>query len=91
MKAAAEAVALPDDAALHIASSIKSNVRELESALIQLAAYASLSERRIDLELAQETTSSVRRSSTGARARDVSSSSRCGHAIRSCSRQRSCS
>jgi chromosomal replication initiator protein len=54
-KAAVEAVALPDDVALYIASSIKSNVRELEGALIRLAAYASLSKKRIDLEFAQET------------------------------------
>jgi chromosomal replication initiator protein len=54
-KAAAEAVQLPDDVALYIASSIKSNVRELEGALIRLAAYASLSKRQIDLEFAQET------------------------------------
>ncbi len=54
-KAATEAVALPDDVALYIASSITSNVRELEGALIRLAAYASLSKRRIDLEFAQET------------------------------------
>ena len=54
-KAAVEALQLPDDVALYIASSIKSNVRELEGALIRLAAYASLSKRRIDLEFAQET------------------------------------
>jgi len=54
-KAAVEAVELPDDVALYIASSIKSNVRELEGALIRLAAYASLSKKRIDLEFAQET------------------------------------
>ncbi|MBS1119773.1 MAG: chromosomal replication initiator protein DnaA [Deltaproteobacteria bacterium] len=54
-KAAVEAVSLPDDVALYIASSIKSNVRELEGALIRLAAYASLSKRHIDLEFAQET------------------------------------
>ncbi len=54
-KAAVEALVLPDDVALYIASSIKSNVRELEGALIRLAAYASLSKRRIDLEFAQET------------------------------------
>jgi chromosomal replication initiator protein len=45
-KAAVEAVALPDDVAMYIASSIKSNVRELEGALIRLAAYASLSTTR---------------------------------------------
>jgi len=54
-KAAVEAVHLPDDVALYIAGAIKSNVRELEGALIRLAAYASLSKRRIDLEFAQET------------------------------------
>jgi chromosomal replication initiator protein len=54
-KAATEGVPLPDDVALYIASSIKSNVRELEGALIRLAAYASLSKKRIDLEFAQET------------------------------------
>ena len=54
-KAAVESVALPDDVALYIATAIKSNVRELEGALIRLAAYASLSKRRIDLEFAQET------------------------------------
>jgi chromosomal replication initiator protein len=54
-KAAVEAVALPDDVAMYIASSIKSNVRELEGALIRLAAYASLSKKRIDLEFAKET------------------------------------
>ncbi|MBC7975428.1 MAG: chromosomal replication initiator protein DnaA [Myxococcales bacterium] len=54
-KAAVEGVALPDDVAMYIASSIKSNVRELEGALIRLAAYASLSKKRIDLEFAQET------------------------------------
>ncbi|HEX3482749.1 MAG TPA: chromosomal replication initiator protein DnaA, partial [Kofleriaceae bacterium] len=54
-KAAVEAVSLPDDVAMYIASSIKSNVRELEGALIRLAAYASLSKRRIDLDFAKET------------------------------------
>ena len=54
-KAATESVDLPDDVALYIATAIKSNVRELEGALIRLAAYASLSKRRIDLEFAQET------------------------------------
>ncbi|MCE9577857.1 MAG: chromosomal replication initiator protein DnaA [Deltaproteobacteria bacterium] len=54
-KAANEAIPLPDDVAMFIASSIKSNVRELEGALIRLAAYASLSRRTIDLPFAQET------------------------------------
>jgi chromosomal replication initiator protein len=54
-KAASEAIHLPDDVAMFIASSIKSNVRELEGALIRLAAYASLSKRTIDVNFAQET------------------------------------
>ncbi len=54
-KAAVEAIHMPDDVALFIASSIKSNVRELEGALIRLAAYASLSKRTIDLAFAHET------------------------------------
>jgi chromosomal replication initiator protein len=58
-KAAVEGVQLPDDVAMYIASSIKSNVRELEGALIRLAAYASLSKKRIDLEFAQETLGSA--------------------------------
>lgn len=54
-KAHAEGIPLPDDVSLYIAESIKSNVRELEGALIRLAAYASLSRREITLEFARET------------------------------------
>jgi len=54
-KAAAEQILLPDDVALYIATAIKSNVRELEGALIRLAAYASLSNRPIDADFARET------------------------------------
>jgi len=54
-KAAAESIHLPDDVALYIAGAINSNVRELEGALIRLAAYASLSRREISLDFARET------------------------------------
>jgi chromosomal replication initiator protein len=54
-KAATENVELPDDVGLYIATSIRSNVRELEGALIRLAAYASLAKRTIDLDFAQQT------------------------------------
>ena len=54
-KADAEGISLPDDVSLYIATNIKSNVRELEGALIRLAAYASLSRREITLEFARET------------------------------------
>ena len=53
-KAEAEAVPLPDDVALYIASGIKSNVRELEGSLIRLIAYASLTGSPVSLQLAQE-------------------------------------
>ena len=54
-KAATENIHLPDSVSMYIANSIKSNVRELEGALIRLAAYASLSRREITLEFARET------------------------------------
>jgi chromosomal replication initiator protein len=54
-KAAAENIHLPDEVSLYIASAVKSNVRELEGALIRLAAYASLSRREISLEFARQT------------------------------------
>ena len=53
-KAWAERVPLPDDVALYIAGRIKSNVRELESSLIRLIAYASLTNLEISLPVAKE-------------------------------------
>ena len=53
-KAEAEAVPLPDNVALYIASKIKSNIRELEGSLIRLIAYASLTGQELALPLAQD-------------------------------------
>jgi chromosomal replication initiator protein len=53
-KAEAEAVPLPDNVAIYIASKIKSNIRELEGSLIRLIAYASLTGSKISLALAQD-------------------------------------
>jgi len=53
-KAEAEAVRLPQEVSLFIASKIKSNIRELEGSLIRLLAYASLAGRQIDLALAKD-------------------------------------
>jgi len=53
-KAEAEAVPLPDNVAIYIASKIKSNIRELEGSLIRLIAYASLTGQELTLSLAQE-------------------------------------
>jgi chromosomal replication initiator protein len=53
-KAETEAVPLPDNVAMYIASKIKSNIRELEGSLIRLIAYASLTGQEISLGLAHE-------------------------------------
>jgi chromosomal replication initiator protein len=53
-KADNERVAVPDDVAEYIARAIKSNVRELEGALIRLMAYASLTGAEINLPTAQQ-------------------------------------
>src|SRR5579862_4832266 len=49
-----EHVQIPDDVAEYIARAIKSNIRELEGALIRLMAYASLTGAHIDLVTAQQ-------------------------------------
>ena len=54
-KAEAERVEVPENVALFIASKVRTNIRELEGSLIRLIAYASLTGRDIDLQLAQET------------------------------------
>jgi len=53
-KAEREHVRLPDEVADYIARAIKSNVRELEGALIRLMAYASLTGMEITLPTAQQ-------------------------------------
>jgi chromosomal replication initiator protein len=53
-KAESERVLLPTDVALYIASNIRSNVRELEGALIRLTAYVSLTGGDLSMLTAQE-------------------------------------
>lgn len=53
-KAECEHIALSDDVILYIAKLITSNVRRLESALIQLHAYASLMKTSVTTSLAEE-------------------------------------
>lgn len=53
-KAETENVMLPTDVALFIASNIRSNVRELEGALIRFTACASLTGRELNLQTAQD-------------------------------------
>ena len=54
MKGAAEGVELPEDVRIHIATKTKSNVRELEGALIKLIAYSSVTGSPISLAMAQQ-------------------------------------
>ncbi len=54
-KAAAEKTEIPNDVALFIASTVKSNVRELEGRLNRVVAFASLTGRPLSVELAKET------------------------------------
>lgn len=49
-----ETVAVPDDVAYFVASKIRSNIRELEGALIRVVAYCTLTGQALDLKLAQE-------------------------------------
>lgn len=49
-----EPVSVPDDVIFFIAQLIKTNIRELEGALIRIIAYSLLEEKTITLELAQE-------------------------------------
>jgi chromosomal replication initiator protein len=53
-KAELDKVDLPDDVALYLAAHVKTNVRELEGALLRLAARASFQGHAISLELARD-------------------------------------
>jgi chromosomal replication initiator protein len=53
-KADIEGVKMSDDVLFFIASSVKSNIRELEGCLIRLIAFSSLTGSRITLELTKE-------------------------------------
>jgi chromosomal replication initiator protein len=52
-KTEAQGVRLSDEVTIFIASNIRSNIRELEGALVRLVAYSSLTGEKIDLALAQ--------------------------------------
>ena len=54
-KAERQNISIPDNVALYIASKIRSNIRELEGALVRLIAYCSLKGSEITLPMAQET------------------------------------
>ncbi|MBD3309178.1 chromosomal replication initiator protein DnaA [candidate division KSB3 bacterium] len=52
-KAEIEAITLPDEVALFIATKIKSNIRALEGCLIKIAAHSTITKEQITVELAQ--------------------------------------
>lgn len=54
-KAEQDSIDLPDDVALYLATYIKSNVRELEGALIRLLAFSNLYSKEITVEFAENT------------------------------------
>ena len=53
-KAEEAGVSMPDEVVQYIASRVRSNIRELEGGLMKVAAMASLTGQRIDLELAAD-------------------------------------
>ena len=54
-KAAAEKMEIPNDVALFIAGTVKSNIRELEGRLNRVLAFSSLTGKPLSVELARET------------------------------------
>jgi chromosomal replication initiator protein len=53
-KADVENLNIPNEVMVYIATQIKSNIRELEGALIRIVAYSSLTNKEISVELASE-------------------------------------
>ena len=58
-KAQDENLELPDSVAYYIAENTQSSIRELEGALVRLAAFSSLNHRTIDIDLAKECLQSI--------------------------------
>ena len=53
-KAQMENIDVPNDIMVYIATKIKSNIRELEGALIRIVAYSSLTNKDVTIDLAEE-------------------------------------
>jgi chromosomal replication initiator protein len=66
-KSETDALPVPQDVLSHIAARIQTNIRELEGALIRIAAYASLTRSEITVDMAREVLSSVLPDSSEAR------------------------
>lgn len=59
-KAEANGIFISDPVAHYLATLLKSNVRELEGCLVRLGAYASLTGRELDLDLAKDILKNIR-------------------------------
>lgn len=53
-KADSEKIFVPDDVILYLATAVKSNIRELEGALIRLSAFAMLTDTPLSVDVAKE-------------------------------------
>jgi len=53
-KAEADHIPLPQEVAIFLATTIKTNIRELEGSLVRIGAHASLTKREINMDLARE-------------------------------------
>ena len=53
-KADLERLNVPNEVMVYVATKIKSNIRELEGALIRIVAYSSLTNREVSVDLASE-------------------------------------
>ncbi|HBG22238.1 MAG TPA: chromosomal replication initiator protein DnaA, partial [Peptococcaceae bacterium] len=53
-KAQLENIDVPDDVISFVASNVKSNIRELEGALLRVMAYSNLNQQEIDIDIAKK-------------------------------------
>ncbi|MGM0369443.1 MAG: chromosomal replication initiator protein DnaA [Bacillota bacterium] len=70
-KATLEDIKLPNDVIVYIANQFKTNIRELEGALIRVVAYSSLSNQKITVNLAKQALQNMINDSGGATHREI--------------------
>ncbi|MBM7557763.1 chromosomal replication initiator protein DnaA [Halanaerobacter jeridensis] len=70
-KATLEDIKLPNDVIVYIANQFKTNIRELEGALIRVVAYSSLSNEKITVDLAKKALQNMINESEGKTTREI--------------------
>ena len=70
-KATLEDIKLPNDVIVYIANQFKTNIRELEGALIRVVAYSSLSNEQITVDLAKKALQNMINESDGRTNREI--------------------